>query len=105
MPTSKSCTIVPFAVSTSMSRTHDRTRLSATGMHLSASESQRRSSAHIASWARLAAVARVDVDPGCGALGGAVVDGVPRCGGVTRTGAGGARGTGEGGRVAGGRVL
>src|SRR5438093_1839773 len=89
MPTSKSCTIVAFAVSTSMSRTHDRTRLSPAGMHPSASESQRRSSAHIASWARLSAVSRVDLDPSCGALGETVVDRIPRFCGVTSTRPGG----------------
>src|SRR2546426_3261899 len=89
MPTSKSCTIVAFAVSTSMSRTHDRTRLSPTGMYPSASESQRRSSAHIASWARLSAVSRVDLDPSCGALGGTVVDRIPRFCGATSTRPGG----------------
>src|SRR5437867_1416611 len=89
MPTSKSCTIVAFAVSTSMSRTHDRTRLSPAGMHPSASEGQRRSSAHIASWARLSAVSRVDLDPSCGALGETVVDRIPRFCGVTSTRPGG----------------
>src|SRR5207249_134897 len=89
MPTSKSCTIVPFAVSTSMSRTHDLTRLSPTGIHPSASESQRRSSAHIASWTRLSAVSRVDLDPSCGALGGTVVDRIQRFCGATSTRPGG----------------
>src|SRR3989475_18480 len=89
MPTAKSCEIVPFTVSTSMSRTPDRTRLSPTGMHPSARESQRRSSAHIASWARLSAVSRVDLDPSCGALGGTVVDRIPRFCGVTSTRPGG----------------
>src|SRR3989442_2276756 len=89
MPTSKSCTIVRFAVSPSMSRTHDLTRLSPTGIHPSASESQRRSSAHIASWTRLSAVSRVDLDPSCGALGGTVVDRIPRFCGVTSTTPGG----------------
>src|SRR5207249_77883 len=89
MPTSKSCTIVPFAVSTSMSRTHDLTRLSPTGIHPSASESQRRSSAHIASWARLSAVSRVDLDPSCGALGGTAVVRIPKFCWVTSTRPGG----------------
>src|SRR2546428_9219442 len=89
MPTSKSCAIVPFAVSTSISRTQERTRLSPAGIHPSASESQRRSSAHIASWARLSAVSRVDLDPSCCALGGTVVDRIPRFCGVTSTRPGG----------------
>src|SRR6266702_1054100 len=58
MPTSKSCAIVAFAVSASISRTQDRTRLS----H------------HIASCPRLSAVSRVDLEPSCGALGGTAVD-------------------------------
>src|SRR2546428_8693848 len=89
MPTSKSCAIVPFAVSTLISQTQDRTRLSPAGMHPSARASQRRSSAHIASWTRLSAVSRVDLDPSCCALGGTVVDRIPRFCGVTSTRPGG----------------
>src|SRR5438093_11683073 len=104
MPTSKSCEIVPFAVSTSISRTHDRTR-SPAGMHPSASESQRRSSAHIASCTRLSAVSRVDLDPSCGALGGTVVDRIPRFCGVTSTMLGGTPLTEHRGRVLEGPIL
>src|SRR5437867_9661594 len=89
MPTSKSCAIVPFAVSTSINRTHDRIRLSPAGRHPSASAIHRRSSAHIASWTRLSAVSRVDFDPGCGALGGTAVDRIPRFCWDTRTRPGG----------------
>src|SRR5439155_24817756 len=89
MPRSKSCEIVPFAVSTSISRTQERTRLSPAGMHPSARASHRRSSAHIASWTRLSAVSRVDLDPSCGALGGTVVARIPRFCGVTSTRLGG----------------
>src|SRR3989442_7386165 len=89
MPTSKSCAVVPFAVSASISRTHDRTRLSPAGIHPSASESQRRLSAHIASCTRLSAVSRVDLDPSCGALGGIAVARIPRFYGVTSTRPGG----------------
>src|SRR2546425_1416359 len=77
MPTSKSCAIDAFTVSTSISRTHDRTRLSPAGMHPSSNVSQR-FSAHIASWIRLLAVSRVDLEPSCGALGGTAADRIPR---------------------------
>ena len=60
---SKSCATVPFAVSTSISRTHDRSWLSPVGVQPTPSESHKRLSAHITSCTRLSAVSRVDLDP------------------------------------------
>src|SRR2546428_13916959 len=97
MPTSKSCAIDAFTVSTSISRTHDRTRLSPAGMHPSSNVSQR-FSAHIASWIRLLAVSRVDLEPSCGALGGTAADPAPRFCSEASTTPGGTPGTENDGR-------
>src|SRR3989475_9827893 len=70
---SKFCEIVSFEVSTSISRAHDRGRLSPGGVQPSSRESQRRPSAHIASWTRASPVSSLFFVPGCGALGGTAV--------------------------------
>src|SRR2546428_13129108 len=77
MPMSKSCAIVAFAVSTSISRTHDRTWLSPVGVQPTSNESHRRVSAPIASFTRVSAVARVGLDPRWGARGGIAGGPVP----------------------------